>query len=121
MDTQEHNQKTGIFKYSFTGLFRKGIHFIYFHFLIPKSEDEDKRRREFILNIILCSTIVMFVLLNGLIIFDYISEGVRYQGSSISSFLIPLLIFICLYFISRVGHFIISSYVLISIYFLAIS
>src|SRR5258708_5356252 len=79
MDTLAQSKKEKPI-YSPFRLFKRGVHFLYFKFFIPHSADEDKKRREFILNILLVSSIFLFTLLNILIFTDRIQMGSHYNG-----------------------------------------
>jgi signal transduction histidine kinase len=94
---------------------------LYTNLLQPKSKNYDSRRREFLLNVLLLGSILLLGFLNGFVIYDKLSLGLRYEGISPEIFLGILFIFICLYILSRTGRFIQSSYILIGIYFVSIS
>lgn len=92
--------------------------FVYKKFIGPRSDDEDLRRREFILNIILLGSIIFLGIANVSVLYLFITLGAEYKGFSP---LIPVLvfsIFLSLYFLSRKGFFRITSYVLIVTYFI---
>ena len=88
-------------------------------FIEPRSSDEDARRREYILNIILIGSIIMLVILDGMNFFDAI-----YQPHPLASilsyqeFAIFPAFFILLYVLSRRGFFVLASYLLIAAYFI---
>jgi len=94
---------------------------LYTKFIEPKSHDEDMRRREFLLNVLLLGSITLLSFLNGSVIYDKLTLGKLYVGISPFVFLGVLLTFILLYALSRLGLFIYSSYILIVIYFFSIS
>ena len=79
--------------------------------------DEDKRRREYILNIILIGSIVMLVILDGIVLFHSLREGSRYHDISFGTFSLLPAFFILLYLLSRRGFSGIASYLLITAYF----
>ena len=116
MDTPNKSEKTKVLKPFFSSI-KRGVHFLYIKFFMPIAQDEDRERQEFILNVILASTIVLFVLLNILIFADHILRGSRYNGVAQIYYLIALFVFLKLYLLSRRGHFLLASYLLIGIYF----
>jgi signal transduction histidine kinase len=81
--------------------------------------DEDLRRREHILNIILIGSIVMLTILDSTVLFYSLREGSRYKEMSFAIFSLLPLFFIFLYALSRRGHSVIASYLLIGGYFLS--
>jgi len=97
----------------------------YNNFLLPKAKNIDDARREFILNIILSTAIFIilcgiFVHISGWLLHHFDSNKEAYINSTIP-FLVLVGIacfFIFLYFLSRKGFFIISSYLLITIFLL---
>lgn len=94
----------------------KAITKFYNYFLAPKSVDEDSRRREMILNVLLCGIILLLIFLNALLIYHSQSEGESYEGLSPALFMSMTAPFIFLYWLSRKGYFILASYVLIMLY-----
>jgi len=95
--------------------------FIKLHKLIAaKSEDEDLRRREFILNILLSISIFLFTVASIISAIASIAHPKSYEHDSISTVTIFAILsfFILLYFLSRKGFFYIASYFLIAILFL---
>lgn len=98
---------------------RKGAR-LFFDLINPQSENEDSRRREFILNTLLLGSIFLSFLTTISALSDFWRLGKLYTGVSP---IFPLLIFftfIGLLFLSRKGHFIAVSYLFIGIYSLAI-
>ena len=82
----------------------------------PKARDEDTRRREFILNIILFSTIVLAVIFNLFLLYRVIVTYPNHRGMS-SAYLAGILIaFVLLLFLSKRGYSVLVSYILITIY-----
>ncbi len=85
----------------------------------PKSKDEDKRKHEFILNILLVCTII---LLSIVVILNFLSrmKSNFNPDNSIQLSLLILILFIhlFLYFLSRKGFLKFSALVFIGIYFL---
>jgi len=95
--------------------------FLVKNILTPRSVGEDSQRREFILNVLLLTSIVIFAvaLLCNLTI--AIIDPVRFSGSSDSStipIMIVLGVLVMLYGLSRKGHFRISAYIIIGIFLL---
>ncbi len=89
-------------------------------FIAPVSDDEDKRRGEFILHVLLLSSMALFVAAIAISIFAAVSRPIASRENSISVFiLIGALGLLCLlYFLSRRGHFLLSARIFISIFFL---
>lgn len=95
---------------------KKGVWFI-FKLILPKSTSEDDKRREFILNILLASSIILSgiaVLLKLAYILSAVSTTSK--GVDFTSFGI-FFIFLFLYLLSRKGFFILAAYIFIGIYF----
>jgi signal transduction histidine kinase len=89
------------------------------YFLAPKSYNEDERRRELILNILLSGTIFLLLISGISLVYNRFSLGQDYAGLPITVFAVIFAFFIILYSISRAGYFIISSYLFVSVYLLA--
>ena len=83
----------------------------------PHSVDEDCRRREFILNVILVGSIGMLLLLDASIIYHVIGSGSQYKDISPITFSCIPLFFMGLHALSRRGWFVPASYLLIATYF----
>lgn len=81
--------------------------------------EDDLRRRERILNIILIGSIVMLIILDGIVLFYSTKDGPHYKEVSFGIFSLLPLFFIFLYILSRRGHSILASYLLVSSYFLS--
>jgi signal transduction histidine kinase len=94
---------------------------LYAKFIEPRSFDEDDRRRERILNIILASSLIMLVVLEGLLVYYSLLQGPRYQEMSASWFSVIVAFFFLLYALSRRGYFVAASYLLIATYFASVS
>lgn len=109
------------FKSKYVKLPVKGVLFIYHKYVEPKSQNEDLGRREFILNIILLGCNALLLWSEFYAVRSAIADGVDYKGVSLIAFSLILILFFTLYVLSRRGHFILSSYVLIFILFSAIS
>ena len=99
----------------------QGVLFIYNQYVKPKSSNEDLRRREFILNVILLGCNALLIWSEFYAIQSAIADGLDYKGVSLIAFSLILLLFFGLYVFSRRGYFILSSYILIFTLFAAIS
>lgn len=85
-------------------------------FLAPKSADEDKRRSEHILNIILVGSIAMLLFFAAMLFYYSSREGTAYHETPFGLFLIiPLFLALLLVF-SRRGYFRAASYLLVLAY-----
>lgn len=92
------------------------------NFVLPKSQDNDLSRREFILNILLLPVILMLGIASINNTFRFFGNSEIYKNSvlSISITYLLFLFFIFLYFMSRKGFFRLASYLFIlSFFFLA--
>lgn len=114
--TNQNQQNSNLGDLQKPVLFRVA-YFLYAKFLAPKSNNEDLRRREFILNIILGSSLLFIAFLDATVFYNSIWEK-GYAGVSFFIFSIVLLIFIGIYLLSRFGYFILASYIFIGIYFM---
>ncbi len=85
----------------------------------PKSKDEDSKRREFILNILLVTTIF---LISIAAILRFLSDGISCMpnSGSLSAWIIFLIdiFFIGLYLLSRKGLYSLSAYIFVGVYLL---
>ncbi len=97
----------------------RGARFLFEKLIKPRSENEDQKRREFILNVILAGSIILSVIASFVIIFR-INFDIYYKQRGFSLFfpIIVSLIFFELLFLSRSGRFKFSSYILVALYFL---
>lgn len=94
--------------------------FFYEKFIEPRSKGEDLKRREFIVNILLMSVVLLFGTGFVLVLYREIFASATSTFSPLDFFIV-FLIFLALNFISRAGHFIFSAYVLIgTLFFLTI-
>lgn len=98
---------------------KRSIHYFYTRLLKPRSTDEDNKRREYILNIILLGSIVMLLLLDSSVLYYSTIQGENYGGIPFFAFSLIPLFFIFLHFLSRRGWHVIASYLLIAAYFLS--
>lgn len=92
---------------------------LYRIFFGPRSLDEDERRREYIVNVILVASIVMLGFLDGLVLYHSIREGVAYHDIPFGAFSVIPSFFVFLYVLSRYGYPRIASYGVVIAYFLS--
>lgn len=88
--------------------------------LEPRSKNEDLKRQEFILNILLLNSIILFIIANAVSVINFIvvnPEVSKNNSISIITLFLILFFFICLYFLSRKGFFRVASYLLIAVLF----
>ncbi len=102
----------------------KKILILFYKFLYkllkPKSQDDDSKRREFILNVILFASIVLVsVALIVIVIFGVLVLGGSYKGVSPWVPVIVLFSLLTLYFLSRKGFFISSSFIILGLLFIS--
>ena len=85
----------------------------------PRAGDEDARRRERVLNIILLGLIVMLLVFDGLVYYYSFQRDGDLDGNiSFWTFSLLPAFFIFLYSLSRRGYFVLSSYLLVVIFFI---
>ena len=94
--------------------------FLFDKLIKPRSADEDSRRQEFILNILLVSSILFAVVNLSMILYSYIVLGTSSGGASAYIIRFLLLIFAFLLFLSRRGKFRVSAIILVLLYFVPI-
>jgi signal transduction histidine kinase len=114
-----NEQPVWIFLNSTIALFDRGVRFLYHNLIRPKKFDEDSRRKEFILNIILTGTVGLAVASNLSVLYGVFNDPSDSSGPMI---FIPGLLFatfIGLLVLSRKGQVELASYILLSLYFLA--
>lgn len=99
----------------------KSIFWLFEKFIKPYSADEDVRRREFILNIILVSSLFLLLILDISVLYNSVRMGVDYKGISFFGFSLILFAFGTLLGLSRKGWPALASYTLLAIYFLGVS
>lgn len=88
--------------------------------LEPRSKNEDLKRQEFILNILLLNSIILFIIANAVSVINFIvvnSEVSKNNSISLITLFLILSFFIFLYFLSRKGFFRVASYLLIAVLF----
>lgn len=76
----------------------------------PRSMEEDSRRKEIILNIILCAVILLSFLLDITILVSEIRERTSYEGVDFFSFSAGLVFLLLLLYLSRTGLYRAASY-----------
>jgi signal transduction histidine kinase len=103
------------------GFLRKNAQLLYAKLIEPRAKDEDARRREYILNVILAGSIAMLVLLDASIVYHAIGMGSHYKDVSPIAFSLIPLFFIFLHVLSRRGFFVPASYLMIGAYFVSVS
>jgi signal transduction histidine kinase len=108
------------FLYSSYILVARAARYFYAKFLEPRSGNEDNRRREFILNIILLGSIVLIFILDLKVLSNELTLGAAYKGVSFAAFSAILGIFLILYILSRRGWYIISAYLVTALYFASV-
>lgn|SRR5680860_55535 len=82
---------------------------------LPRSDDPDIVRRELILNILICLSIVVFAIINAIRLIDIINNP-QDRGLPLIYSLIILLFFVFLYFLSRYKKTKMASWLFIIIY-----
>ncbi|KKR28048.1 MAG: hypothetical protein UT59_C0036G0001, partial [candidate division CPR2 bacterium GW2011_GWD1_39_7] len=87
----------------------------FYNLVKPRSKDEDTKRQEFILNILLAGVLVLAFMAFLSAFFASIAVG-EYRGVPVLFILILFLIFLGLYKLSRLGYYRTSSYILISFF-----
>lgn len=90
---------------------------LYRRLLTPKSPDEDARRRELILNILLLGTIFFTAVLFTITLSASILQGSGFLGTPPVSQLIIVLIFVGLFTLSRYGFHRLVAYFFVGIFF----
>lgn len=105
----------------FFSIHKKSAHLFYKKFITPKSDNEDVRRREFILNIILNGSILLISFASLCNLKYFLIDDIESYSSNavpIYSLLVILIFFIVLLLISRFGYPRVSSFILIGVYFI---
>lgn len=98
---------------------KASVHFLYEKFIKPKSKNEDHKRREFILNILLLCSILLYVF--GFLISAYCTL-IKNQNNEQNNIIILLILlfFITLYLISRLKSYIPAAYLFVTIFLIPI-
>src|SRR3989344_4918825 len=97
-------------------LIHRAIFGFYQALLRPKSEIEDNRRKEFILNVIIVGVVALMLSLNGLVIYSMMLDGPDYKGIPLPILAGATFLFLGLFILSRLGYYVWSSYLLIILY-----
>ena len=92
-----------------------GARHVYNLLIAPKSETEDDRRRELILNITLSSIIFLSLLLDISVLCSEVTERLNYEGVDFFNFSLIILFLVFLLVASRIGYYKNASYGLLSI------
>lgn len=95
----------------------RGVRASYDRIIAPRSPDPDRRRREFILNVIVSSILLLVVVLDTSIAWNQLTDP-GYEGISFAAFTSFALFFAALLFLSRKGLSELASYIFIAFYFL---
>lgn len=98
---------------------KKVFRFLHRALIAPMSAGEDERRREYILNIILVGSIVTLLLLDGVVLYYALRLGPNDHGIPFLAFSMIPAFFVLLLALSRRGHFVAASYLLVAAYFLS--
>ncbi len=98
---------------------KKSAHLWWLLLIEPRSADEDERRREYILNVIILGSIAMLALLDVSVLYHSLAEGNGYRGISFAAFSVIPLFSLFLYALSRRGFFVLASYLLVGTYLLS--
>lgn len=88
------------------------IHKLY----VAKSQDEDTKRREYILNIILCVSILILTLYDLIILRNSVIKTTDYDGVQFAAFTGVILAYVFLLMLSKKGYIKTASYALIASY-----
>lgn len=99
-------------------LLEKGTHFL-FLLVEPISQDENQKRHEFILNVLLLGIITLSFLSLGRVAFDIARLHSKYPGAPLEIIFIFFLFFLALYALSRQGYHLVSSYIFLGALFLS--
>lgn len=102
---------------SYLGVFRKSVFLLFEKITRPKSKDEDSKRREFILNILLLASIVLTAVLSLIVAYQAGKAGSDYHGFPLSNITLVFFGFIVLYLLSRAELFVFISYIFVGIFF----
>lgn len=107
------------FLHSVTSLCGHGIHLFYERYVLPHSQDEDKKRQEFVLTVLLLLIIPFLLILDITVLVASIREGARYQGFPLFVLSSIFLVFIWLFVLTRNGYYRLASWIMLSILFVA--
>lgn len=94
------------------------VRFLFSWLITPKQVNEDARRRELILNILLVATLSMLLVYYVLVIAHSTKQGSLHQGLSIPVFGFIIFLFGIILLLSRKGQVTVASHAFIALYFL---
>jgi len=100
------------------GKIKKIARLLYWACIEVRADSEDERRKAFVLNVILISSILVLSMLGVLAIHNAIDLGRAYEGIKISVLLGIYVGFLIAYILLRLGHQRISAYLLAAMIFL---
>jgi signal transduction histidine kinase len=83
---------------------------------ISQSQDENMWRRGYMLNIILCVSLLILILWDIVILRNSIAQGTSYTGISVGTFTAIICAHCALLFLSKKGYSLVASYILITLY-----
>lgn len=102
------------------GVLSAGFSFCSKILIEPHFEDEDVRRREHVLNIILVGSIALLLFLDGIVAYHAIQRGgTSHVAISFAAFSLFLAFFVFLYILSRRGFVGTAPYLLVGAYFVS--
>lgn len=101
-------------------LFKKSVHFLY-KLVEPRSKNEDLKRREFILNVLLFGSLALSFVAAVDVFVNYLYTESVFRGAP--PLVVPgaLMFFTVLYALSRRGFYVAVSYVFVGVYFVLAS
>jgi signal transduction histidine kinase len=94
------------------------LNILFHYFIEPRSTTEDQRRREFILNILLSSSVVLVGIALARVIGNSLVLGSNYKGTSWPIMAVIFLVFLGLYVLSRIRFSVAAANMLIVLYYL---
>lgn len=94
--------------------YKKSAHYFYTTFLKPKSDNEDNKRSERILTIILSVAVIVTFLFEVILLVIYFTSD-KYSGVPIPVYTFILIVFWGLYYATRTGYYKTSGYLFICI------
>ena len=103
------------------GVFQKSVFSLLEKIAGPKSKNEDSRRREFILNILLLCSIFLSAVFVCIVAYQSGKAGAAYRGFPLSDTTLVFFGFVILYLLSRAELSVIVSYLFIAIFFILTS
>lgn len=116
MNTPNHTRLKSLYFYCSSRI-KKGVFLFYEYLIEPKSTNEDRKRREFILNVLLFGAIFLSLMAAVNIAYNTLTKPV-YRGMPFEIFIFIPIFFTALVVFSRKGFAILSSHLLLSAYFL---